>query len=218
MVAQVERMQARGHERRVEHRDVDAGALQRLHRRCAREARIDIVDQHPHLDATAARLAERAHEIGADAVAVEDVGRHGNRAARAVDRLQHRRKGMRAVDQRLDRVAGQQAPLDHLRHQPRERHEVHAGVTRRELRIGAMAHHAATHAQRPALDAVDADERVGERPERRQHPDDEHPDRRRARFALVEDRMPGRRERGGHHRDGKCNVYRVFHRRHSSMP
>ena len=74
VVAQVERMQARGHERRVEHRDVDAALAQRLHRRAGGKARIDVVDQHAHLDAALRCAGERGDELGADAVAVEDVG------------------------------------------------------------------------------------------------------------------------------------------------
>jgi carbon-monoxide dehydrogenase small subunit len=74
--------------------------------------------------------------------------------------------------------------------EPRERHEMRAGVARRELGAGAMAHHARAHAHGAALDAIDAEQRVGERADGGQDPDHQDPDRGRARVALVDQRMP----------------------------
>ena len=160
-----------------------------------------------------ARGGERCDELRADSVAVEDVGSHGDRAARPAYRLEHRGEGVHAVDQRLDRVAGQERPADHLADQPRERQEVRARLARWKLRLGTVAHHAATQAGRAALHPVDADRYVEKRPERRQHPDHGEPERRSPRVALVEHGVARGEDGGNDHRPGESHVDRVAHRR-----
>src|SRR6476646_7320838 len=69
------------------------------------------------LGAARIRLDQRGDELRADAVAVEDVGGEHDRAARAADRLEHRRIGLGAVDEGLDGVSRQQRAAADLAHQ-----------------------------------------------------------------------------------------------------
>jgi hypothetical protein len=192
VVAQVQRVEPRRQQRRVEDADGDAGAPQRLHHGGEREAHVDVVDHHAHRHAARHGARERVDELRADALAVEDVRGEADRDARALDRLEHRRIGFPAVDQRLDRVAGQQRPADHLADQPRERRELGARIAAAELGCGAVLHERAAHPRGAPLDAVHADQHVEHRPDGGQQPDEQEPQRRRARLALVDDGMARR--------------------------
>jgi hypothetical protein len=82
-----------------------------------------------------------------------------------------------------------------------------------------MAHHGPTQTHGAALNPVDAHKQVEHRAGGRQRHDHQHPDRGRARIALVDHCMAGRHQRGDQNRDAEGNVYRLMHGQpHGTFP
>ena len=194
VVAQVDGVQPRRHQRRVEHRRPARrpGAASspprtaRSARRRRRSARA------PATPRSCAPRPARSTNSAPMPSRVEDVGGERDRGARRADRLEHRRIGLRAVDQRLDRrCPASSGRSTTCADQARERREMRAGLARRETERRTLAHQRAAHARRAALHPVHAQQQIEDRPSRRQHPDHQHPERRRARVALVDHRVPG---------------------------
>ena len=169
-----------------------------------RVARADAVDEHAHLDAPLHRPAERLGEDPSRGVVVEDVRRQPDAAPGPVDRREHPRIGRVAAIEQLDRVAVDERPIGDLSDERRQRAE------RRLLRPDGLLESrclrnrvaefvgdgAGPGAQLggPGADAVDAEHRIGDRPEDRRQPDQAHPADRRARVALHEDRVRRRED------------------------
>jgi len=116
-----------------------------------------------------------------------------------------RARGFDAVEQRLDRVARQQGPAADLADQARERREMRSRLAAL-LRQGAVARRAAAHPGGLALHPVHAEQDVGQHAQRRQQPQQDHPDRRRARLALVDDGVARSDQRRADPRRGEQEV------------
>jgi hypothetical protein len=206
VVAQVECVQPRRHHGRVEIADRHARLAQPLRRGMQREAAAHVVDQDAHRHSALVRADQRIDEVRADAVSVKDIRRERDGSACFVDRLQHRRIGLGAVDQRLDRIAWQERPLDHFADQASERHELADRQALVRPRGRAHADQVAAQACGAPLHPVHAEEDVQDPAEDRQQPREQHPERGRARIALVDDCVAGREQGHGERHDAKDKV------------
>ena len=156
------------------------GRAQHPDHRRSRVARADVVDEHPDLDATAARAHQCVVERTADTIVVEDVGREGNRRPSRVNAREHGRERRIAILQRLNSVAVEQGVARDALAQPVQAGESgiasveHLARYRAQPRPACIAvsdrFDSAVHCSCGAADAVDSQEEVREGSDDRHEP------------------------------------------------
>ncbi len=168
-------------------------------------------------------MPELFHELGSDAVGIENIAGEVDGFPCLADGRQHNRIGFFAVDERGNQVScpqpgahypvGDGLQVAEVAGTRRQLDRLSLGVVDRVNLRSADAAAAFAPASRPAGDAVDAQAPVQERPEERQGQIQAHPSQGRARIALdqqgVARRRDGKRNCAGRKEANRHTVHRI---------